>query len=178
MFSTQPSVWQFGGVGMKEVKSFVRYLFFILMGVASIVSGATDMSVYYEPAIISIEGILEKHTFPGRPNYANIAEGDEPERGVYLRLDAVIKQVMPNPKEIYSWEAENDITVMQLSVDPKQYWSFREGDHVRLTGSLYQGHNGHHHTRVLMSVDKLEVLARAQGQVPSPPEELREGLLE
>lgn len=142
------------------------------------VSYGQNDSVYYEPTIISVEGILEKHTFPGRPNYANIAEGDEPERGVYLRLDVAIKQVMPNPKEIYSWEAENDITVMQLSVDPKQYWSFREGDHVRLTGSLYQGHNGHHHTRVLMSVDKLEVLARPKAQVPSLPEELRNGLLE
>lgn len=145
---------------------------------SSTVSGSTGISVYYEPEVISVEGILEKHTFPGRPNYADIAEGDEPERGLYVRLDEVIKQVMPNPKETYSWEAENDIAVMQLSVDSKQYWSFKEGDHVRLTGSLYQGHNGHHHTRVLMSVDKLEVLARAQGQALSPPEELREGLLE
>ena len=140
--------------------------------------GHSPLVIYYEPAVISVDGVLETHIFPGRPNYTDIAEGDEPEQCFYLRLDEAISRVMPNLEETYSWEAEKNIVVMQLSMHTKRPGFFRDGDHVRLIGSLYQGHNGHHHTRVLMSVEKIELLARHKGQVGSPPEVLYDGMLE
>ena len=139
--------------------------------------GHSPLVVYYEPAVISVDGVLETHIFPGPPNYENIVEGDKPEKCFYLRLDRMINDVIPDPKETYSWEAERDIEIMQLSLRARPEL-FGNGDHVRLTGSLYQGFNAHHHTRVLMSVDKVEVLIRAKGQVLPPLEELRDGMLE
>jgi hypothetical protein len=141
------------------------------------VSYGQDDSVYYESAIISVDGVLETHIFPGRPNYEDIAQGDEPEKCFYLRLDEVISNVIPDPKETYSWTVEHNIGIMQLSMSTKRSGFFKDGDHVRLTGSLYQGFNAHHHTRVLISVDKIELLARNKGQV-RPHLVLREGMLE
>ena len=141
------------------------------------VSYGQNSSVYYEPAVISVEGVLETHTFPGPPNYNDIAEGDWAEKCFYLRLDEVIGEVISEPKVTYDYESEKDISVMQLSMMTNRSRFFRDGDHVRLTGSLYQGHNGHHHTRVLMLVDKIELLNRNK-EWASSPEVLREGMLE
>ena len=141
------------------------------------VSYGKNSFVYYEPAVISIEGVLETLVFPGPPNYEDIAQGDKPEKCFYLWLDGVISEVIPYPKATYSWTAENNIGIMQLSMSTKRPGFFKDGDHVRLTGSLYQGFNAHHHTRVLMSVDKIELLARNKGQA-RPHSVLRGGMLE
>ena len=40
----------------------------------------------YEPEPVQMTGTLVRLTFPGRPNYESIEEGDEPETGFYLEL--------------------------------------------------------------------------------------------
>src|SRR2546426_7120545 len=40
----------------------------------------------YEPAVVTLTGRLERRTYPGRPNYESIKEGDEPETHFYLNL--------------------------------------------------------------------------------------------
>ena len=94
-----------------------------------------------------------------------------------MRLDKVIHNVIPDPKESYTWEAEKDIGIMQLSLIAKP-GLFGDGDHVRLTGTLYQGFNPHHHTRVLMSVDQVEVLAKGSGVAKPAQAVLHDGVLE
>jgi len=41
----------------------------------------------YEPDTVSVTGRLERHTYPGPPNYESIASGDVAETGFYLRAD-------------------------------------------------------------------------------------------
>jgi hypothetical protein len=44
----------------------------------------------YEPALVSLHGILVKKTFAGPPNYRDIHKGDEPETVWLLKLESPI----------------------------------------------------------------------------------------
>lgn len=117
---------------------------------------------HYEPAIVELTGVIEQQTFPGRPGYESIANGDEIEKGWYLRLSKPV-DVVETKDDAPSAEAETEknVRIMQLT------WSARELDSqirkvtkekkkVRLKGHLFHRWSGHHHSRVLMWVDRLE----------------------
>lgn len=42
-----------------------------------------EKCISYAPDAV-VAGTLERHTFPGRPNYESIAKGDEAESGFYM----------------------------------------------------------------------------------------------
>jgi hypothetical protein len=117
--------------------------------------------LHYEPAIVELTGIIEQQTFPGPPGYESIASGDDIEKGWYLRLSEPVDVVATKiDAPSASSETEKDVKIMQLtwnSSGPEKAIrsATKAKKKVRLKGHLFHRLSGHHHSRVLMWVNKL-----------------------
>jgi len=105
----------------------------------------------YEPEVVTISGKLVRETFPGRPNYESIADGDEPETGFYLLPETPICTVAENA---INQTAFNDVKKIQLVLNEKQYDELRPklGTTIRLRGQLFSAFTRHHHANVLLQI--------------------------
>ncbi|WP_371865279.1 DUF4431 domain-containing protein [Duganella aquatilis] len=105
----------------------------------------------YEPKTVAVIGKLHRETFPGRPNFESVANGDEAETGFYLSLESPICTVGGSGADQVSFESVRKI---QLVLNEKQYAFLRPklGTKVILQGQLFSAHTGHHHADVLMRV--------------------------
>lgn len=139
----------------------MRYLSFLLI-LLSCTSLAANQVFTYGPSVVELTGTLDLQTFPGSPNYESIASGDEIERHFYLKLDRPI-DVLPKGENsgIENAEEERNVKIIQLSIsgeDDRLWVRFRklgEGGRVKIQGTLFHRFNGHHHSRVLMAVNKV-----------------------
>ena len=62
----------------------------------------------------------------------------------------------PDQRVGNNFSPEKNIPVIQLVVQHNTDWpKMRKGNHLRLIGTLFRWYTGHHHTRVLMLVDKV-----------------------
>jgi hypothetical protein len=142
----------------------MRFLFFLFVAVLTFpwAYGANPI-LHYEPAVVELTGIIEQQTFPGPPNYESIANGDEIEKGWYLQLSEPVEVVKTkNDDSSTNSETERNVKIMQLTWDdenPKLDKAIRNStkkkNKVRLKGDLFHRLTGHHHSKVLMSVDQL-----------------------
>src|SRR4051794_28659648 len=106
---------------------------------------ADGQCLRYEPDTVRISGILTRETFPGRPNYESIQDGDEPETGFYLHL--------PRPLCMHGSAGDDvnhdttGVTHVQIVLDPAGFNALRPylGTIVDLRGTLFAAHTGHHH---------------------------------
>lgn len=80
---------------------------------------AEENCLQYAPAKVTLSGKLERLTFPGRPNYESVAEGDEPETGFYLELPHAI--CTTGDKATWDAYPQKDVRLIQLVLDPKGY---------------------------------------------------------
>ncbi len=118
--------------------------------------------LHYEPVIVELTGKIEQQTFPGSPNYESILDGDEAEKGWYLRLDRPIDAIVKK-NDAPSSESENELNVKIVhlawgesqDLDKKVSHATKLKVQVRLKGHLFHRWSGHHHSRVLMWVDQL-----------------------
>jgi len=99
------------------------------------------------PEIVVLSGKLVRRTYPGPPNYADIKKGDEPETGFYLLLNEPVCYVgdeLSDPKQ--------NVSLIQLVLDQKGYDELSPylGKIIKLKGSLFGSHTGHHHTPILL----------------------------
>jgi hypothetical protein len=137
--------------------------FLILLILFACPSFASNQVLTYGPSIVELTGTLDLQTFPGPPNYESIRNGDEIERHFYLKLDKDI-DVLPQGanSEIENPEKERNVRVIQLSIseeDDKLWDRFRKlgkGAHVKIQGTLFHRFTGHHHSRILMVVSKMQ----------------------
>ncbi|MGK5025564.1 DUF4431 domain-containing protein [Janthinobacterium sp. RB2R34] len=105
----------------------------------------------YEPDTVALSGTLHRATFPGRPNFESIADGDEAETGFYLTLAQAICTRDDGRSE---HEAHKDVREIQLVLTPEQYAALRPqlGQQVQLRGQMFSNFTGHHHADVLLRV--------------------------
>lgn len=134
----------------------------ILMMILSIGCAPTvhHRTVRYEPGSVSLTGTLWRCVFPGRPNFEDIKQGDEPEACVLIRLAApiTVQGNSGNDEGDYNTISEENVTDMQLCIVGDQAWETAKtcmSNNVVVTGTLYHGHTGHHHTEVLMTVQSM-----------------------
>jgi hypothetical protein len=108
---------------------------------------AGEICFEYQPAPVHLIGHLERITYPGAPNFTNIAAGDQAETGLYLRLAHGLCTVANKNNE-----AKNDVSLLQLMVDSAGYASLRPdiNKEVTVRGTLLPAMSGHHHTPVIM----------------------------
>lgn len=121
---------------------------------STVVAQAADC-LSYEPAVVTVSGVVDTRTFPGPPNYENIAAGDRPETYWLLKLSNNVCVTGAKDDDLNT--SEDDVTEMQLLLDDKQYNVYRRlvGKKVIVTGTLFHQHTGHHRTKVLLTVAKV-----------------------
>lgn len=115
--------------------------------------------ISYGPDVV-LTGKLDRLTFPGRPNYESITNGDEAETGFYVRLShAVCTKGDPESEDEYP---QQNVRLVQLVLKPSQYNDLRPflGQQVRVRGELFASHTGHHHAPLLLQVKSHEQLSR------------------
>lgn len=137
---------------------FIR-LFSILFMLASACAFATNQVVYFQPNQATLSGLVMTLKFPGPPNYESINEGDKEEVGSFLLLDHPINiKRVANSKDNVD-EPQINVKLVQLVVLNKEDWKeLKEGNHVRVKGTLSSPLTGHHHARALLQVEKISML--------------------
>ena len=120
---------------------------------------AGNPTFHYEPAQEELSGNLDIQTFPGLPNYESVANGDEAEKGLYLKLDNPIDVIAT--KVDANAETERNVKIVQLILIHQGFWKRLEnlgrGAHVVFKGKLSHRLTGHHHARVLLEVEQIRI---------------------
>jgi hypothetical protein len=123
------------------------------LGLGLGVGDAAARCLSYEPAQVTLVGILTSRTLPGPPNYQSIAQGDYPETVFVLKLNEPIC-VSGDPSSRLNRKSHSRVTEVQLltrDVDPRRFLNKQ----VRASGSFFSAHTGHHRTPVVLTVAKL-----------------------
>ena len=122
---------------------------------------AVNQQVSYEPSAIELSGKLKRETFPGRPNYESIKSGDEIETHYYLSLEQkidVIKNTNDKSPSIND-ESVLNVNILQLVISNDSDWAKLKkagvGASVKIKGTLFKRHTGHHHSRVRFEVQNI-----------------------
>lgn len=136
------------------MKYFILLLFFTSKVFAA------NVAVKYEPTVVELSGILELRTYPGPPNYESVKLGDESERCYYFKLiDPIDVFPVPGEKSLINDVIEKNIKVVQISLrNDSLFGRFKKsglGKKLKLKGTLFHRHTGHHHAEIIMSVDDL-----------------------
>ncbi len=118
-----------------------------------------NKAYYFDNAAISLKGKIEIQTFPGPPNYESIKNGDSIEKCWFLKLEKPIDVLSISKEERDRDDPVFNVKIVQIAIQNDLLWSkIKKGEKVRLKGTLYSRQNGHHHSRVLINADSLEVL--------------------
>jgi hypothetical protein len=113
---------------------------------------------FYEPAVSVISGIIKIESFSGPQEDPENPQNDSREDCYILNLDNSINVI----SKIEKIEEDNfngtkyNISKIQLVSDFDIKLTNYKNKHVRLTGTFFGAHTGHHHTDVLMHVTKAE----------------------
>jgi hypothetical protein len=141
------------------MKNFISFFCFLI----SLNIYAANKQVSYEPSVVELSGKLKRETFPGRPNYESIKSGDEIETHYYLSLDQkidVIKIINDRSPSIND-ESVLNVDVLQLVISNDSDWLKLKkagvGASVKISGTIFKRHTGHHHSRVLFAVQNINV---------------------
>jgi hypothetical protein len=125
----------------------MRIIFAIFLLVCSSVNAETCQR--YDVANTELAGRVSIQTFFGPPNYGESPETDAKERQAILHLNRPICTIATDdsPAE----ENQTDVTLVPMgnfSLVPF------DGKPVTVKGKLFHAITGHHHTDVLISIDK------------------------
>jgi hypothetical protein len=141
----------------------MRFLISIINILISLNIYAANLQVHYEPSVVELTGRLKRETFPGAPNYESIKNGDEVEAHYYLTLDQkidVIKNSRDKSTNIND-ESVMDVSVLQLVIGNDSDWAKLKKAGIRtsvkIKGTLFKSHTGHHHSRVLFEVQNISM---------------------
>ena len=116
---------------------------------------------HYNPAVEELKGTVETQTFPGPPNYESIENGDEIERCWFLRLDHPIDVVANQPTTDLGWKTEKKVEILHMAIINDGDWKkVKNGKRVKVAGKLFNRQNGHHHSRVLIEVDRIDEIKK------------------
>lgn len=122
---------------------------------------AKNKVAYFEPTLAELNGVIKTLQFPGSPNYENIKNGDRDETGPYLILDKPIDIKLTPKIQIGNDEFRHNVKLIQLIVHTNSDWKkIKQGNYVRIRGTLFNAQTGHHHTRVLLEVNNVKVISK------------------
>ena len=112
----------------------------------------------YEPTVSVIVGVIKAETFFGPPGYGENPKTDSKEHVYVLNLDKSIN-VISNTKDAEEDEFNStkyDIQKIQLNPSEGIKLSKYKNKKVRLSGTFFGAHTGHHFTEVLLDVEKID----------------------
>ncbi len=107
---------------------------------------------------VVLEGLVSRETFPGRPNYTSIDDGDEPETVWILTArtpNCVTAESMEDGSTMQIGAAIKRFQlVFESGVGYEKYKGLPEHQ-AKVEGQLFVGHTGHHHTKALISITRI-----------------------
>jgi hypothetical protein len=125
-----------------------------------ITTTANQQDYKYDPSVSVITGTIITEMFYGPPGYGENPKTDKQEHPYLLKLETPVNVISASGKtdEDEDNPTVNNISKIQLiwpdGIDMEKLIN----KPVRLTGTFFHAHTGHHHTDILMDVEKLEEL--------------------
>ena len=107
---------------------------------------------------VHLEGKIGSETFPGRPNYDSIKDGDEPETYWIFTSDQSFCGLGYHyaTKKLYRIEGRSKRFQLLLKKGCCNNVKNLLDKKVILKGQMFVGNNGHHHTKMLIEVTNIE----------------------
>lgn len=136
-------------VAARFLQFFIALLIFATHAIAAEIKCAA-----YEPAETAITGKVIRLTFPGRPNFESVAQGDEAEIHLYLvPIHPICTDGDANSATYYP---QRDVKLVQLLLEQSQYKELKGslGENVTLIGTLFAAHTAHHHAPLLLQLSR------------------------
>ncbi len=135
----------------------VRFLILALCILAAYcLPASAQKCLEYDPAVVSLTGVLRSQVFPGPPNYESIKRGDRKETAIILTLAGKTCTTGNEGDDLDVSEA--GIREVQLVVMKNADWKIVRrlmGKRAKVTGTLFHAHTGHHRTKVLIDVTNI-----------------------
>jgi hypothetical protein len=133
------------------VKVLTAHLFLLLA-----ISPAFANCLKFEPAEVTLTGVIQTRVDPGPPNYGEDPKTDSKEEHLYLHLDrAVCVDANPSNYE----EAVPDTKLMEMAYFVKEPFQHEWlGKHVSVTGTLFHAITAHHWTPALITPSETHIL--------------------
>lgn len=120
------------------------------------VEAIKDADYYFEPSVSTIEGTLITRMYYGPPGYGENPDTDPKEYPFILQLDEPI-DVIAKEDDIYnsSISEVTEIQVVPLGKEGFEIVKKYINKHIKIQGSLFTHFTGHHHTDILIEVEKV-----------------------
>lgn len=118
-----------------------------------------DECLRYEPIEVTIAGTLARRTYPGPPNYEDIASGDAAEATLILKLSDPIC-VKADPSSELNTSAHTNLREVQVIPRMRPSDSLW-GRRVEVTGTLFAAISGHHRTPVVLQAISIHAAEQA-----------------
>jgi hypothetical protein len=137
-----------------------------LLASAVFSQAAEQRCVEYEPAVVKLEGRIERGVFPGPPNYMSVENGDQKDVQWILHL-SIPACVNGKRGDDLNSEPEADVSELQLVISKSSEWKRYTpllGRDVLVTGTLFHAHTAHHRTTVLLTVRRIEARPRHEAR--------------
>ena len=134
----------------------MRLLIIAIASVLGLGFGVADSAARcfsYEPAQVTLLGVVTSRTLPGPPNYSSVAHGDYPETVFILKLNEAIC-VSGDPSSRLNRKSHSHVTELQLFASDVDFRRFLNKQ-VRVSGGMFSAHMGYHRTPVVLRVAKL-----------------------
>ncbi len=153
---------------------------FLKIFIASFVTFATGhyaraaQQVGYKPAIAHLSGIIVVQQFYGPPNFGENPKTDAKENVLEIKLDAPINVIAHPDMKSHLHAPHNSRAYIDSFIDADSYYNVRRmelvdlnypaehldnfvGEHVAITGRLYERQDGMQFTNVLVIVDHISI---------------------
>jgi len=126
----------------------------------SATTNANQQDYSFEPTVSVITGTITSEMFYGPPGYGEHPETDKKEYPYLVTLEKPINVIAPATKasEDAGHETVNNISKIQLIWPDNMDMAKLKDKKVKLTGTFFSAHTGHHRTDVLMDVKKIDEL--------------------
>lgn len=111
---------------------------------------------YFEPDISVVIGTLKVEMFYGPPNFGDSPETDSKEYAYILYPVHTINVIQKSDKKQDFNFTTKDIVKFQLAPISEISLHSLVNKKIKVTGTFFGQHTGHHHTNVLFSVTKVE----------------------
>lgn len=112
---------------------------------------------------VAFTGTISRETFPGPPNYESIDDGDAPETYWILTISTPQCVTAESMESGVLYELAKSTTRFQLVFEDSSIYKTQKNlveNTAVVEGQLFAGHSGHHHTKVLISVKGISLVAQ------------------
>ncbi len=120
-------------------------------------ASATDACIN-DGDTVELSGKLWREAFPGPPNYESIENGDQPQVVWILTTEEAFCGNAMSFETEQLYRIDGELTRFQLVLNQEQYEANQSlvFENIKVSGIAFAGHTGHHHTSMLINVERLE----------------------